>query len=410
VIQSLSRYAKTTWTHDRDIQKGYDYERAIRMGIENADNFFYFISPHAITSEYCQRELTHALKYHKRIVPLLIAPTPETDMPEILRGLQYVDFTDNTCQADYDSDIDDILNILRHDAEYYKQHKALLVRALKWEAENRKSSFLLRGHNLDHAKTWLRLNNKRELHAPLVLHKALITASEAAKGQLSTEVFVSYSRKDGDFARQLNTALQEAGKTTWFDQESISTGVNFEQEIFKGIDSADNFLFVISPDAVESEYCEREVNYASEQNKRFISVLHRKTEPTSMPQALRVINWIDFNDIPFEKSFPELIQAIELDREYAHQHTILQQRASDWVDNNRSKDFLLNTTACNNAEFWQNMGLDDKKQPAPTQLQQEFIHKSRRAIQKANRHRNLLLSFFIALVIMVVKYIHILLI
>jgi hypothetical protein len=207
VVQSLSHYAKTTWRPDRDIQKGSDYERAIEIGIENADNFFYFISPHSIASEYCQRELNHALKYNKRIVPLLIAPTPASDTPEVLRELQYVDFTDNTCQADYDSNIDDILNILRLDHEYYEQHKMLLARALKWETENHKPSFLLRGHNLENAKTWLRLNDKREQHPPLALHKELISASEAAKGQLGTEVFISYSRKDNDFARQLNMAL-----------------------------------------------------------------------------------------------------------------------------------------------------------------------------------------------------------
>jgi len=392
VIQSLSRHAKTTWTHDRDIEKGATFGRVIEIGIENADNFFYFISPLSITSEYCQKELAHALKYNKRIVPLLIAPTPVSDTPDVLRELQYVDFTDNTCQADYDSDIDDILNILRLDHEYYEQHKMLLARALKWESENRKSSFLLRGHNLENAKTWLRLNEKREQHPPLALHKEFITASEAAKGQLGTEVFVSYSRKDADFARQLNTALQEAGKTTWFDQESISTGVDFENEIFKGINSADNFLFVLSPDAVESEYCEREVNYASEQSKRFISVLHREVEPALMPQALRVINWIDFKDTPFDKSFPELIQAIELDREHAHQHTVLQQRAGDWTENDRSNDFLLNITACDNAEAWQDRALEEQKKPVPTVLQQDFIVDSRKAIKKANRRRNILLT------------------
>ena len=389
VVQSLSRHSKTAWTHDRDIEKGASFGRVIEIGIENADNFFFFLSPLSVTSEYCQKELAHALKYNKRIVPLLIVPTPEAETPEVLRELQYVDFTDNTCQADYDSDIDDILNILRLDHEYYEQHKVLLARALKWESEERKSSFLLRGHNLENAKTWLRLNVKREQHPPLGLHKELIAASEAAKGQLGTEVFVSYSRKDADFARRLNTALQEAGKTTWFDQESISTGVDFENEIFKGIRSADNFLFVLSPDAVESEYCEREVNYASEQSKRFISVLHREVEPETMPEALRVINWIDFKDAAFDRSFPELIQAIELDREHAHQHTVLQQRAGDWAENDRSKDFLLNITACANAESWRDTAKTEAKQPTVTEVQESFIQKSRNAIKAANRMRNI---------------------
>ncbi len=381
VILSLSRYAKTTWRHDQDIQKGADYQRAIEVGIENAYNFFYFVGPHSVASEYCRRELDHALQYNKRVVPLLIAPTPADDFPEALRGLQYVDFTDNTCQADYDSDIDDILNILRHDREYYEQHKVLLARSLKWTAEDRKSSFLLRGYNLENAQTWLRLNEGRALHPPLVLHKELITASEAAKGQLGTDVFLSYSRKNGDFARQLNTKLQQAGKTTWFDQESISTGVDFEKEIFKGINGSDNFLFVLSPDAVDSEYCEREVNYAAEQSKRFITVLHREIDPDTMPDTLRKINWIDFKDTTFDNSFPKLIQTIELDRAHAHQHTVLQQRASDWAENNRSADFLLNITACANAESWQETA--QNKQPAATQLQQDFIQDSRDAIVAA---------------------------
>jgi WD40 repeat protein/tetratricopeptide (TPR) repeat protein len=396
IVQSLSRYAKTTWRHDYDIKTGDNYEGSIEQGIENADNLLYFISPHAIVSEFCQRELAHALKYNKRIVPLLIAPTPESEIPATLHDLQYIDFTDNTSQADYNSDIDDILNILQQDQKYYEQHKVLLARALQWKTQNYKPSFLLRGHHLENAQTWLRLNNNRKQHPPLNLHKQLITASEAAKGQLGTEVFISYSRKDGDFARQLNLALQEAGKTTWFDQESISTGVDFEKEIFKGIASSDNFVFVISPDAIQSDYCEREVNYAASQHKRFITILHRETDPTIMPKALRVINWIDFANSSFEKSFLELVQAIELDREYAHQHTVLQQRATEWNENSQCSDFLLNMTACVNAEQWLKTATEEQKQPKPTTLQQHFIQQSRKAIdaaeQKARKRRNIIFS------------------
>jgi formylglycine-generating enzyme required for sulfatase activity len=391
VVQSLARHAITCWTPDRD-KKGEQYERVIDRGIEGADNFLFFISPASVKSDYCQRELDHALQYHKRIVPLLITPTPISDQPDALRTLPYVDLTNHTSQADYDSHLDEILNILKSDQDYYKQHKVLLVRALKWAPENQKPSFLLRGHNLENAKTWLRLSEKRQ-HSPLDLHDQLIKASDNAKGQLGTEVFISYSRKDSDFARNLNTALQEAGKTTWFDQESISTGVDFEKEIFKGIDSADNFLFVLSPDAVGSEYCEREVDYAAEQSKRFISVLHRETATDTMPDTLRKIQWIDFQNTAFDKSFLELVQAIERDREHVHQHTVLQQRATEWADNKRSPDFLLNQTACAKAETWRDTAKETNKQPAPTELQQEFIQQSRSAIQKANRRRNIFFGF-----------------
>jgi hypothetical protein len=381
IVRSLSRYAITTWSHDRDIHKGAAYERAIEEGIEKADNFFYFISPHSVTSEYCYRELAHALKYQQRIIPLLITPTPESDIPITIRNLQHINFT----TADYDQDIDDILNLLNHDKTYYEQRKVLLVRALQWEKSNHQPSFLLRGFNLDNAQTWLRLNEQRKLHPPTELHRQFIVASEAAKGQLNTEVFISYSRKDSDFARRLNTELQQAGKMTWFDQESISSGVDFETEIFKGIAGADNFVFILSPDAVESEYCEHEVNYAAERCKRFIPLLHRELKPGTLPAALAKINWIDFQRQSFEQAFPELIQTIELDRDHARQHTVLQQRATEWADNNRSSDFFLNASACSNAEQWLQTAQTDNKQPYPTSLQQDYITQSRQAIVMAEQ-------------------------
>ncbi|NJO15474.1 MAG: TIR domain-containing protein [Thioploca sp.] len=389
VVRQLARQAITTWRHDQDIRQGTDFTRAIEVGIETADNFLYFLSPAAIQSSYCQQELKHALRYHKRIIPLVIASTPTADIPESIRTLQHLDFT-------HGIQIDPLLKILHHDQTYYEQHKILLARALQWQQAHQQPAFLLRGHNLNNARIWLRLHQDRLEHPPTEHHLALITTSEAAKGQLGTEVFISYSRKDSDFARQLNLALQAAGKTTWFDQESISSGVDFEREIFKGIEGADNFILIISPDAVESPYCEREVNYANTQCKRFIPILWRPTTPTTLPPALRTINWLDFQNTPFEQVFPELIQTLDLDREHAHQHTVLQQRASDWNDNNRSKDFLLNITACQNAETWRDKALEKNKQPAPTPLQREFIQVSHDVIVSAEKtkqkQRNIILA------------------
>ena len=64
--------------------------------------------------------------------------------------------------------------------------------------------------------------------------------------------FISYSRANAAFARRLNEGLQVHGKSTWFDQESIAGGTDFQEEIYHGIESCDNFLFVLSAYSVES--------------------------------------------------------------------------------------------------------------------------------------------------------------
>ena len=395
VIKALARHAITTWRHDNDIQRGSKAEQAILSGIAGADNVLYFISPDALVSEACNEELAHAREFNKRIIPLLIKATP--NLPAELQQLQYIPFIENPQHG-----FAELLRVLHIDNHYYEQHKMLLARALEWQAGVAKTSFLLRGYNLENAKTWLRLNKQREQHAPTALHIEFITASEAAKERLGTEVFLSYSRKDGDFARKLNRTLQESGKTVWFDQESISSGANFEIELYKGIQNSDNFLFVISPDSVTSPYCESEVNYAAQQGKRMVSVLCRETEPSTLPEALKFINWIDFAQQDFDKQFPELIQTLELDREHAHQHTVLQQRANEWLDNQESHDFLLNISACEKSEQWLNAATN--KQPRVTELQARYIKASRAAIESARcreqrRQRIVLGSVLVGLVI-----------
>jgi hypothetical protein len=375
VIQSLSRYAKTCWMHDRDIQKGTRYEYAIEQGIEGADNFFFFISP--TVSNDCQRELTHALKYHKRIIPLLITPTSE--IPDALRGLQYIDFTN----ADYDSKIDEILNLLAYEQDYYQQHKILLVRSRKWAAENRKPTFLLRSRKLELAKTWLRLNEKRPQHSPLPLHQELITASDTAVHQRGTELFISYSRKDNDFVQKLITQLQEAGKTVWFDQEtqqsSINGEVDFEKETFKGIDNADNFVFVMSPPAVASPYCKNEVNHAASQGKRIIMLLHRKVEQDAMP--VLVAQRVNFSDsTEFETAFLELVRTLERQKAYIHQHSEVLIHAQHWQQNQKATQHLLVGQERTAAEQWLLTKFLPPNQPPcqPTPLMCEFICEARK--------------------------------
>ena len=222
-------------------------------------NMLFFITKKSLNSDYCRKEYKFALEYHKRIVPVLIEKNIDLEelkkLPD-LEYLQYIDFTDLTNEIEievkdhsdvkadvearrektpFDNSIDEIVHTFAFERAYYEEHRVFLVQALRWRELGEKQSFLLRGYNFENAKTWLRIYKDREVHGPLPIHKEYILASEAAVGQLGTEVFISYSRKDSDFARKLNRKFQQAEKTTWFDQESIAKGVDFEKEIYKGI-------------------------------------------------------------------------------------------------------------------------------------------------------------------------------
>ncbi|NJO14851.1 MAG: TIR domain-containing protein [Thioploca sp.] len=382
IVAKLACRAITVWQHDKDIQSGIPYDQAIRQGIEQAEALLFFISPRSVQSAYCLTELDYAVQLNKRIMPLLFEVV--STLPAALQSLQDIDFTNN-----YHSAFNTLLRELATDKEYYQKHTALLAAALKWQAQEQNAGVLLRGFNLNQAETWLTQGLQRSHHQPTALHEKFIQASLVNQGQLQTEVFISYSRKDSGFARRLNAELQNYGKTTWFDQESIAEGTDFEKEIYKGIDNTDNFVFIISPDAVQSEFCAAEVAYAAETQKRFIPLLYRDPQHNPMPPALAAVQWLQFQpaEKEFATAFRQLLRVLDTDREHVQAHTRWAQKAQEWFQSNQNVDFLLSESESAQATEWLQIAEQEQKTPLPTQLQQQFITQSQAKLE-ANRRRD----------------------
>src|SRR5581483_2023938 len=93
-------------------------------------------------------------------------------------------------------------------------------------------------------------------------------------GMAST--FISYSRLDMQRTLRLRDALQARGHTAWIDMERLEPTEQWKQTIYQAIDEADAFLYLLSPDAITSEFCTHEVQYALENKKRIIPVVLRK--------------------------------------------------------------------------------------------------------------------------------------
>lgn len=409
VQKSLTRRNITSWSNKGDISTGEVYGKAINLGIEQADNFIFFISPTSIASKYCLLELAHADKYQKRIIPLYIHTTPVENLPKELTGLQYIDFRNVVGdETKYAKALEQLLVEINEEKRYYEQHKTFLVQALKWEQQNQNQSILLRGYNLEQAKTWLKLGKQRSTQKPTELHELFISESDAKSTQLNTEVFVSYSRTDGDFARRLNSELQLNGKTTWFDQDSIASGADFQKEIYKGIETADNFLFVISPQAINSPYCTDEVEYAQKLNKRFVTLLLVDVDIKTLPPALAAVQWINFkpNVADFHTAFGELIRTIEIDREYVQNHTKWSLRSMEWFKKDKDKDLLLRGSELSVADIWLEDALKVEKQPRPSKLQIDYIHASKddalaAVLAERRKARRLQVALIVALMMLV---------
>lgn len=387
----LQRQGLTVWSAHSDIQAGEDCQSALQRGIENADNVVVLLSPEFLSQDDTQAQLTYALTLNKRIIPLWICSSSAIashsepscliprQLPPELQTLQAIDLTHTPNPAEWTLETSALLKHIHHDAAYVETHKILLAQALKWERQHHNPCILLRGHTLQHAETWLKTAAKRDRLQPTSLQQKFIQASLQQPPVQALDVFVSYSRTDADLARKLNGALQEQGKHTWFDQESIAPGADFQQEIYRGIEASDNILFVLSPASISSPYCADEVQYAASLNKRFVTVLARDIDTDLLPPELATLQWIDFShsDTHFSSRFNQLVRTLDTDREYVQDHTKWSQKAIAWHQQQRSDDLLLRGVELAIAEHWYHQSLDENKQPPLTPLQHELITTSR---------------------------------
>lgn len=212
-----------------------------------------------------------------------------------------------------------------------------------------------------------------------------------------SDVFLSYSRKDKAFVQQLHAGLAQLGRDVWVDWEDIPPTADWLKEIKEGIDAANTFVFVISPDSAASDICYQEVDHADKNNKRIIPVLYREASTDSLHPAISSHNWVIFANQEFSTAFNTLVEAMDTDLGHVREHTRLLTRAREWQNNERENGFLLAGKDLDNAEAWIASATD--KTPAPLALHGQYIQASR--TQQQSRQRRIQIGLIAGLVISV---------
>ena len=207
-------------------------------------------------------------------------------------------------------------------------------------------------------------------------------------------VFVSYSRKNIDFAKQLIGRLQERELDFWVDWEGIPPTVDWMKEIQRGIEEADTFLFIISPDSIDSKVCKDELDLAVENGKRLIPVVAHEVKWDEVPPNLSHLNYIFFRESDdFEAALNKLLTAVNTDYAWVQTHRRLQVKALEWERSTKENGYLLRGRDLDDAE--QQISINANKDPNPTDIQREYVLKSR---QGSTRQRRVTTGILIGLI------------
>jgi WD40 repeat protein len=220
---------------------------------------------------------------------------------------------------------------------------------------------------------------------------------EAADGP--RDAFISYSHVDWDFAVRLRTALEREGESIWMDERDIPGGSRWRRELELAIESADAFVFIISPASVASTECGKELTHAAKLNKRILPIRAVAVAPHALPPEVaehQLIPARDLFDVDFDRSLALLTAVLRSDPDWVRAHTEWGRRALQWERNGRDPGFLLAGAELTDAEDWRRKA--PGMQPAPTLLHGEYIDASRQAVtQRLRRTRSALLAGMLAL-------------
>lgn len=187
-----------------------------------------------------------------------------------------------------------------------------------------------------------------------------------------TDVFLSYCRRNKEFAIKLHHYLIQSGKTVWVDWNDIPPNADWRLEIAEGIQKTHTVIFALSPEWLASYECNVELDKAIALNKRLLPIVCQDVQYKDVSPALAALNWIFFRDTDdFETAYQALITALDTDLDHVKYHTKLLARSLEWDKRDRDPSFLLQGSLLSEAEMW--LTTSQGKSPLPTQLQSEYV-------------------------------------
>lgn len=189
-------------------------------------------------------------------------------------------------------------------------------------------------------------------------------------------VFVSYSRRDREFADDLVLGLTACGFEAYIDREDIAAGEQWSARLSGLIAQADTIVYVLSPDSAASPQCAWEVEQTLALSKRLLPVVWRPVDEAHVPAELRRLNYVFFSGAghSFASGLSQLATALRTDIGWIREHTRLGELAARWDARGRSPALLLRGEELDAARDW-SAGRPANAPPI-TDLQADFVKAS----------------------------------
>lgn len=197
------------------------------------------------------------------------------------------------------------------------------------------------------------------------------------------KVFISYSRRDLDFADQLALALETLAYTVIIDRKGIHGAEKWEARLGQMILEADTVVFVLTPASAASDVCRWEVDQALACRKRIVPVLAAPLDGATPHEVLRDLNHVHFYPEPASPGagwgggLARLHAALGVDIEWIREHTRVAEMAARWETEGRIGDFLARGSELAKLQRWRDARPANAPELSPAQ--RAFLHAAEEA-------------------------------
>ena len=115
-------------------------------------------------------------------------------------------------------------------------------------------------------------------------------------------IFISHASQDAQFANEVCTFLESNGMSCWIAPRNILPGREYGAEIIAGIEQAEIFVLIFSPEANQSKHVLREVERAVSKGSKIICYKIKDIKISkSMEYFLATNQWLDATKNKTEK-------------------------------------------------------------------------------------------------------------
>jgi len=107
-------------------------------------------------------------------------------------------------------------------------------------------------------------------------------------GMEKPRVFISYARRDADWARSFAQALKQRGVSVWFDEFDVRPGESWRDALEWALRNSDVLVALWDPEYASKPNVFFELGAAIGMGKKVVSIVPKDLDPASLPFDLRL--------------------------------------------------------------------------------------------------------------------------